>query len=142
MYLFFRLFIFYLFIYFPFIYSFIYLFKLEEVWNCPHAHLRRKTSRRGLHQIIGKIQNFCSYFDKKLCKSLLFTRKMAATALNRNKIEMEKRVPDGENTATFLEVTCLPRIFRWVYTKILSKQDFRKISCKCGKQQTIYEMEI
>ena len=67
---------------------------------------------------------------------------MAATALNRNKIEMEKRVPDGENTATFLKVTCLPRIFRWVYTKILSKQDFRKISCKCGKQQTIYEMEI
>ena len=52
---------------------------------------------------------------------------MAATALNRSKIEMEKRVPDGENTATFLEVTCLPRIFRWVYTKILSKQDFGKL---------------
>ena len=51
-------------------------------------------------------------------------------------------IPDRENTATFLEVTCLPRIFRWFYTKILSKQDFWKITCKCAnynKQQTIYD---
>ena len=46
----------------------------------------------------------------------------------------------------FFKLETIPKAELYVLSHVLhdflSKQDFRKISCKCGKQQTIYEMEI